>query len=125
MKYTPKQYAAALIAALKEKKGEERKKTMRRFLALVVRKGDGGKLGLMVREFEKQYLRQEGLKKVALESAGPVSDKLREELETIFGKNIFLQEKINPRLLAGVKILVNDELLVDASAEIQLQKLFS
>lgn len=125
MKHSPKQYAAALLSALDKKSVAEKKKTLHQFLSLMSRRGDSARLGLVVREVEKQYLRKKGLKKVFLESADPALPKIKKEVEEILGKNIILEEKINPTLLAGIKILVNDELLVDASAESQLRKLFT
>lgn len=125
MRYSPKQYASALLFALEKKSAVERKKIFQQFLSLVNKKGDSSRLGLIVRETERQYLKNEGLKKVTLESADPVSAKVRKEVEEILGRDIILEEKINPELIAGIKILVNDELLIDASAENQLRRLFT
>ncbi len=124
MKHSPKQYAAALLLALDRKTVAEKKKTFHQFLSLVSRRGDSVRLGLVAQEVEKQYLRKKGLKKVFLESADPVPSKIKKGIEEILGKNIILKEKINPDLLAGIKILIDDEFLVDASAKAQLCKLF-
>ena len=125
MKYSPKQYASALLLALGEKSSAERKKILHKFLSLVSKRGDSSRLGMIMKEAEKQYLRGAGLKKVILESADSVSAKIKKEVEEILGKNIILEEKLNPDLLAGIKILVDNELLIDASAETQVRKLFS
>lgn len=125
MRHSPKQHASALLLAMADKSPEERKKILRQFLSLLSRRGDSPRLGLILREVERQYLREAGLKKVVLEAPNAVPAKVKKEVEGILGKNLLIQEKINPRILAGIKVLVNDELLIDASAETQLRKLFS
>src|SRR3989344_4075144 len=124
MRYSPKQYAHALLLAIADKSYEARRKILRHFLSLVSKKGDSARLGLIIRETEKQYLRHAGLKKVILESPEKVPAGIKKEVEKILGKGLLIQEKINPRILAGIRILVNDALLLDASAEAQLRKLF-
>lgn len=125
MKHSPKQYAAALLSALDKKSVAEKKKTLYQFLSLISRRGDSARLGMVMREIEKQYLKGRDLKKVVLESADFVPVKIKKEVEEILGKSIILEEKINPDLLAGIRILVDEELLIDASAEIQIRRLFS
>lgn len=125
MRYSPKQYAAALLLALEDKSAAEKKKVLHRFLSLISEGGDSARLGLVTRELEKQHLKKEGLQKVSVETVSKAPAKIKKEVEEILGKNIILEEKINPDLIAGVKILVNEELLIDASAETRLRKLFS
>ncbi len=124
MRYTPKQYATALLQALDKKSSTEKKKILQQFMSLVSKRGDSARLGLIVRESEKQYLKNVGLKKVVLESVDSMPARVKKDIEEILGKNIIFEEKTNPNLLAGIKVLVNDELLVDASAVTQLRKLF-
>jgi len=125
MKYSPRQYAAALRAALEEKSGHERKEILKNFVRALARARTLAKLPVILREVEKQALAAEGLKKVEVESASPVDEKTRKEIERRLGHKIFLKEKINPELLAGIRILVDDETLIDASAKRQLEKMFA
>ena len=97
---------------------------MRRFLFLLSKKGDRSRLGLIVREFEKERLAALGIKKVHLESADPIPAGVKKEMEALLGRNVLFREKINPALIAGLKILINDELLIDASAKTSLDRLF-
>lgn len=117
MKYSVKQYASALNLALKGKDGSERKKATKRFLDILRKNRDGGKLSRILKELEIQHLHSSGLNKVRIEAASPLSRKVKSEIEEIFGKKLHLEEKINPELLAGLRILVNDEFFVDASAK--------
>lgn len=124
IRHTPRQYAAAFVAALKGKKRDEQREMIRRLLSLVSKRGDSPRLGLILNEIEKKYFKDAGVKKVDVESASPLSAAVKKEIEAALGGDIFLREKITPGLLAGMKLLVDDETLIDASAEAQLKKLF-
>lgn len=125
MKYSARQYAAALLAATADKSEAEQKRTIRRLLALLSRNGDRTKTSTILRETQKQYFKNAGLRKVIVEAPESISSGLAKEIKQVLGKRAIVTEKINPALLAGVKILVDDELLIDASAETRLKRLFS
>jgi|SRR3989344_1833571 len=124
MKHSPKQYAAALVAVLEKKPKSERKKVLKNFLRLLTVNADHSRLDAILRESEVQYLRKTGTKKVVIRSASKLSSSVRSEVEEILGKKLYIEEKISPRLLAGIQILVNDDTLIDGSAETRLRKLF-
>ena len=124
MKHSPKQYAAALVAVLEKKPKSERKKVLKNFLRLLTVNADHSRLDAILRESEVQYLRKTGTKKVVIRSASKLSSSVRIEVEEILGKKLYIEEKISPRLLAGIQILVNDDTLIDGSAETRLRKLF-
>ena len=124
MRYSPRQYAAALLALLKGRPEAVEQRLQRQFLVLVGQKGDSRRLGLILKEVEKQDLREQGLKKVLVETPDPITPQIKKGIREVLGKDILIQEKINPELIAGIKILINDEILVDASAKTQLRKLF-
>ncbi len=125
MRYSPRQYAAALLASLKGKTETEQNRLLKSFLVLVRQRGDSRRLGAIVREVEKQSLKEHGWKKVLLESPDPITSQMKKEMGEVLGKNILWQEKINPDLVAGIRILINDEILVDASAKTQLRRIFN
>ena len=125
MRYSIPQYAEALVEALEDKSGRERSEATRRFLFILRKNKDWAKLGRIVKEAEKQSLRKQGIKKVEVESAVPLSPTVKKEIEKILGKKIVLEEKVRPEVLAGIKILVDGEILIDASAERQLQRMFT
>ena len=125
MRHSPKQYAQALLEALKDKPEREHKEIMKNFLVILAKNGDRSKLSSIIRDMEKGYLKEAGLKKVIIESPQPVSSKTKKEVEGILGKNIMVFEKINPELLAGIKILIDDTTLIDASAQSRINKIFN
>lgn len=124
MKYRITQYAEALHAALKNAPASKQKEVMRRFAVLLTRHRMSGKSDLVVAAYEKIVLRESGMRKVRIESAAPVSERLKKEIGGILGKKLVVEEETHPELLAGIKILVDNELLIDASAKRQLEKIF-
>src|SRR3989344_1352795 len=117
MKYSAKQYAAALKLALKGKDAQQRREIIKRFLRILRKNRAGGKLSSILKDLEMQYMHDSGLSKVRVEAASPLSSKIKSEIEKIFGKKLYLEEKTNPELLAGLKILVDGEVFIDASAK--------
>lgn len=125
MPYSSRQYASALVAALKGKSDSEQKEAIRRFIALLRKRGLWSRRMLMLKETERQYLKEAGAAKVSLASAAPLAPETRRGIERVLGKNILWQERIDPGLLAGIKILVNEELLIDATAKRQIERMFN
>ena len=117
MKYTIRQYAEALNSALKGKEAAERKKVVGRFLNILRKHRDSARLGRILKEVELLYLKESGLRKVRVEAASPVTDDIRQKVKEILGGKIYLEEEVNPELLAGLRILVDEELFIDASAK--------
>ena len=77
MKYRIAQYAQALHAALKDAPASKQKETMRRFAALLTRHRMSGKSDLIVGSYEKIILSEGGVRKVSIESAAPMSERLK------------------------------------------------
>lgn len=123
MKYTNEQYAESLLRSLEGKSGAKQKETIRNFLYVLLRKGDFYRLPLVVQKLEKKYRAKQGVNKVSVEYPDSMNAGVKKQIESILGKKIVWEEKINPTLLAGIKIVVNDELLIDASAKRQLDRI--
>jgi len=122
MKYTPRQYATAFWAAYKEAPEKEQKTIIRNFLTLLRKNRDWFWLERIMKEVKKLHYQESGLKEVEIETASP-QEMLRKEIENILGEKILWHEKVNAEVIAGVKILINDELLIDATAQGQLRKM--
>jgi len=124
MKYSAKQYAIAFLEAAKEKKrGEEN--LIKNFLEIILKNNDWSLLPQILKEVEKEYLKREGLKKVVLESTTLIAEKVVNRIEEIFGNKVLIKQKINPSLLAGIRILINDQIVIDATGRKQIEKIFS
>ena len=123
MRYNVRQYGEALLGALDGKREGGRKEVVKRFLSLLRKNHDSGKLSRIIQEMERRYLRVAGLRKVEITAASPLGANIKKELKEIFGKEMLLEEKVNPEILAGMRILVDEELFIDASAKRRLEEI--
>ncbi len=124
MKYTVRQYGEALVDSLDKTSPKEQKKMMGNFLRMVQRNGDSPRLSMIVRAFEKEYMRRHALRKVSIETVSPLTESIKKEIKRILGGEIVLVESENLELGAGMRITVDEELFIDASAKGQLERLF-
>lgn len=122
MKYKSKIYAKALIDIVTDKKVDQ-SKIIGRFFKLLEKNGDMKKVKEIVALAEKLFFKKTGKKKIVLETARDI--KIKNLLNNIFGLNNFIVEKINPEIVAGVKIIVDGEQQLDFSLQSKLDKIFS
>ena len=125
MKHTSGQYAAALSAALAPAPVAERPAMIRRFLVLLRKNRDTRRLGAIMRKAEKQSLADQGLHKVAVASAEPISAEIKKDIAACMEGRPLWEETIDPTLLGGICILIDDEIMIDASARRRLGRMFS
>ncbi len=128
MKYTASTYAKALAESLTAAKKEDHASMIKRFIALVVRHNDA-KLLPKIAELAAKILREkEGGNKFTIESARPLPKSLKEKLEQGFQAERHMteiEERIIPSLIAGVRIIKNEEEQMDFSFLRRLQRMFS
>ncbi len=125
MKYKPQQYADALFDLIKDASAEKRKTLIKRFGSILEKNKDQAKLNVILRQLERRVIKDAGQIKVVLESADPLSKKAKDDIESALGKKAYMIEKIKPELLAGVRMLVDDSIFIDATAKRHLDNLFS
>lgn len=141
MRYKAKQYAEAFTDALAdaERAGmparpsafaessagmEAAQALTRRFVELLTRHRMLAQAGRIIKAAERLLAKRAGVRRIALESASVLPQALREELAGIFGGAVWLSERVRPDLLAGVRILIDDETLIDASGKHRLAEIF-
>ncbi len=125
MKYSPSHYAEALYGALSGKSPEERNKVARSFVGVIQKNRDSNLVSRILERYEKIYLKKEGLRKVDIESVDPISGKVKGEIEDALGSKIVFTEKINPKLIAGISLLIDDSTYVDASARAVINRIYN
>lgn len=126
MKYSVATYAEVLASALKDAKNEkDRQQITRRFLVMLRSHKASFLLLRIVRAIERRELKNKGLKNVEVTSASPLTDMVRREISAALGGKVAFTEIINSDLLGGIRILVEDEILVDASAVTQLERMLA
>ena len=125
MRYSAENYAQAFLEAVRGKSGEEERRIMARFLAVVKKFGDANNLSKILVAIELVATRQRGGREVVIESAREVPAPLRKELLKEFGANDLVRERTNLALIAGGMVLIDGEWMVDASLKRRLEKLFA
>ncbi|MEK7098985.1 MAG: F0F1 ATP synthase subunit delta [Patescibacteria group bacterium] len=125
MKYTILQYAAALASALEDKTPTERKHIAARLFRHMTKARALKHLDRVVRETGRMMRRKRGIRAAEVETPAPLSPSHRRSIERALGSKAIITEKINPLLLAGVRMVIDEETLIDATASRRLEILFS
>src|SRR5580698_2296783 len=115
MKYPTHIYAKALVEVLTDAKGKDEAKFADNFIALVRRNGDEMHLRKILEEASRFARGQSGIRKVVVESARTLTKSQQKEVSRFIRKEDVVVEKVDPELVAGIKITVNDELQFDGS----------
>lgn len=123
MNYTPIQYAAALMGALKGKTAAQQKDIAARLVRHLSRARAQKRLGDIVRQAERMEREKEGAVAADVQSASPLRAGVRQSIERVLGKKAVMTESVDPRLLAGLRILIDEETLIDATARRRLAAL--
>lgn len=124
MRYKPNQYALALFEALEEKFGKSREAIIQRFVALVVKNNDRSLLGRILRQYERMYYRRKGIKNVSVTAAKKVTRSVIAAIGKRLGSDINIKETIDPTVLGGVRIMIDNELLIDGTFQDKIEKLY-
>jgi F0F1-type ATP synthase delta subunit len=124
MKYPVVTYAKALALAIEGQGKQKNEEIAKNFLELVRRNGDEVHLSKIVEAAERFVHQKSGLRTFVVESARPLDPATQALVKSVMKPDDRMQTKINPELVAGIKILVNDELQFDGSLKGKLDKLF-
>ena len=126
MKYTSAQYAVALAMALKETKtASERRHIAGRLFRRISQARMLKQIDHIVQEADRVLRREKGGVAVAIKSAAPLSAARRRAVGRTLGAKAVITATVNPHLLAGTRIIIDEETLIDATAQHRLQMLFS
>src|SRR3989344_841986 len=124
MKSKPKIYARVLVDVMMSKKntGNE-KKIVDNFLKLLKKNVDVKNAMEIIRLAEVFILQKTGNKKITLETAREIGRK--NIFKEIVRRHDIVEEKIDPELIAGIRITVNGEKQLDFSLKNKLDKIFN
>ena len=129
MKYKTRDYANTLVEIMIESEKPHFAKVSRGsdyvtgFLNFVKKNRDEKKLREILKLAEKLYFKKTGQKKIVLEVARPFNFKNSDLIKNLVKKGDVVAEKINKNLIAGVKIIVNEEKQLDMSLFKKLQEI--
>jgi len=122
-----KLYAEALSQVIIEKKAEgpERsRRTVENFVKLLVSEGLEKKAKEILNLAEEMLLASQGKSKITFETARKMTASQKKILDGVTKEGDLINEKINPELIAGIKIIINNSKQFDASMKSKLQKIF-
>ena len=100
-----------------------RAKVFKRFLQAVARKGDARKLPAVVRELERSDVHAKGGRMVTIEFARTLGHETS-EFKSFLKPEDHLENRVNPDLVAGVRITIDEERELDFSLARRLNKMF-
>lgn len=118
-----KLYAKALAEIL-SKKGIDEKKVTNNFVKLLVGAGYERKSKEILDLAESLLLAKQNKSRITFETARKITDSQKKILDNFVKKGDVVKEKINPELIAGIKIIINDERQFDSSIKSRLQNIF-
>lgn len=126
MKYAPDMYARALVEVLSAPKGSADRPTdaaiAENFLELVRKNGDEGHLRKILEEASRFARVHSGVRKVMIESARPLAPSQKKMVQGFMKPGDVVEERINPDLIAGIKVILNDEMQFDGSLKNKLNR---
>jgi F0F1-type ATP synthase delta subunit len=124
MKYKPQDYAKAFAEVAARTPSGREEAILKNFLAIVRRNGDMRRIGKIAKLAENLLMKKSGRSKWTIQSARPIGN-----ARDVFGNLIkpadILEEKIDPEVIAGVKITRDDEKQFDGTLKAKLDKLFT
>ena len=122
MRYTPRQYAKALYESLKDVKEGEVDLVFKNFYSILLRNNDLKLINKIIEKIEEIDKEERGVVEVEVTGAKEIDKDLVSKLRNLIGKKAEIQEKVDPGLIGGLKIQIND-LLIDGSIKAKLNKL--
>ncbi len=96
---------------------------LERFVALLLRNGRMGDVRFILRSFVSMYYRSKGVRIASLVTSVPapgLEEKLHPLLERDFGCKVIFETSVDPSLIGGFVVTVDDRLL-DASVRSQIE----
>ena len=95
-------------------------------LGVLVSKRREGVLRDLFRAYQEVYDRREGILRVEVESATPlegtVASTLRDRISEMTGREVFIEERVDPELIGGLRMVV-DSRVIDGSTKSRLERL--
>jgi len=120
-----KLYAKVLAEILLKKVSDaDGKKITNNFVKLLVATGYERKAKEILDMCEDIIFAGQGKKKITFETARKTTAGQKKLLEKILNEGDVAKEKINPELIAGIKIIINDSQQFDASMQSKLQNIY-
>jgi F0F1-type ATP synthase delta subunit len=125
MRYSLKNYAEALAAAVHDAEPAQQDAMGRNFLVLLGKSGDEVHAEKIIKAAESILRKKDGGREIVFESARPLEGSNKDLLANIATAKDAVTLRVNPDLVAGVRIILDGETEFDGSLKGKLDKIFS
>lgn len=115
-------YAKALAEIIFEGKVED-SKIVKNFTKLLIVSGYDKKSKEILDLVEDMILAKRGKRRITFETARKMTESQKKMVKPFIENGDILKEKINPDLIAGIKIIINESQQFDASMQSKLQNI--
>ena len=123
MTTTPAIWAQALLEVHRAKKLNRR--AVRNFFDCVRRERHAGWIPEIIRRFGILLDRHWGRTRVHVCGAHQEAKKFIPKIKRTFGHRAAIEFTVHPALIGGIRLEINDEVIIDASVQAQLEHMFS
>ncbi len=123
MKYSSINYAQAFFEAI-ETHPDKKTQFTENLARLIAKNGDLELIPKIINELKNLLTRKQGGHRVKIESARPLPEILLKKITSKFDNLDLVETYINPELIAGIRITLDNEHELDNSFSQKLKKLF-
>jgi F0F1-type ATP synthase delta subunit len=123
MKYSIHDYAKALDAALADPK-TDKSAIVKNFSALIRRNGDEARAKKILQEAARRSRGRNAMREVAVGSARALRTSQVDMVKKFLKPDDVVTYTIDADLIAGIRLVVNDEMQFDGTMKAKLDKLF-
>lgn len=120
---TPKMLGAAFASAILEHPNRAKQLAVS-FVDILRKKTSPRNARRAVEETEKMLTTLKGGRNVEIFSASPLDKKIIKDISKKLNENDNIREISDPKLIAGIKIVIDGEAIMDNSFKRKMQKLF-
>ena len=126
MKYTTHNYAQALASVAGDPKAKANEAAIiKNFFALLRKNGDESHARQIIEEAARLMRGRGGVRKVTVESARALNAAQKKLVAGFLKKGDVTEERIDSTLIAGVRLIVNDEEQFDGSLRGKIDNVFN
>ena len=123
MKHSIDNYANSLFSLI-QKNPQKFDEYFKNFLLLIKKNKDSLMLKKIILKIQDLMLKMTGNKRVIIESARILTDKQLEKVKKEFFQQDLIETKLNPNIIAGLKITIDNEKILNVSLDHKLKQIF-
>lgn len=122
--YSPNIFAKSFLKVLKNTPSKKYDIVIANFIKTLKKYGAIKDTPKILKSIRKINAEDKNINLIEIETARGLDAKSINAIKKMFKKNDEFSEKINPEIIAGVKIIINNEFVLDGSLRRKLKNLF-